>query len=367
MVATDAALREAAMVAMRDVIRLRAQETVLIVTNPAGDVLDISMALYAATAELGGSPALAVQPVKTQLDLAEAAVIGALRTEPDVMVSISAEKLGKDESALRTPYVTGERTYNHVFNYLLGEKISRAFWSPGVTREMFVRTVPIDYATMRRRCAALNVRLSEAASARVTAPGGTDLSVGLEGREARSDDGDFSEKGKGGNLPAGETFISPANGTCEGTIAFDGCMSLPDGEVIPRSPIVCAVRAGFVRDIAGGLEADMLRKALERASRMPHDLARDGKLPAAEADGYARNAYHIGEFGIGLNPAAAIVGNMLEDEKVFRTCHFALGSNYDEDAKALTHLDGLVKEPTVELTYPDGRTEVVMRDGQLLF
>jgi leucyl aminopeptidase (aminopeptidase T) len=72
-----------------------------------------------------------------------------------------------------------------------------------------------------------------------------------------------------------------------------------------------------------------------------------GELTEEKAREYARNARNIGEFGIGLNPKARIVGNVLEDEKVLGTVHFALGSNYDQDALALIHSDGIIKNPTV--------------------
>jgi leucyl aminopeptidase (aminopeptidase T) len=57
---------------------------------------------------------------------------------------------------------------------------------------------------------------------------------------------------------------------------------------------------------------------------------------------------------------------MLEDEKAFKTCHLALGANYDDDAPALTHLDGLVKEPTVTIRYPSGRARIILQDGELV-
>ena len=79
----------------------------------------------------------------------------------------------------------------------------------------------------------------------------------------------------------------------------------------------------------------------------------------------ARNAKSLGELGIGLNPAATVVGNMLEDEKAFRTCHFAIGANYDEDAPALIHLDGLVSRPTIVAVAPDGRETVIEEEGEL--
>jgi hypothetical protein len=64
------------------------------------------------------------------------------------------------------------------------------------------------------------------------APSGTDLIIGLKGREAKSDDGDFTEKGRGGNLPCGEVFISPELGTSKGVIGFDGSISLEGGEIM---------------------------------------------------------------------------------------------------------------------------------------
>jgi leucyl aminopeptidase (aminopeptidase T) len=57
---------------------------------------------------------------------------------------------------------------------------------------------------------------------------------------------------------------------------------------------------------------------------------------------------------------------MLEDEKAFRTCHFAIGHNYNNDAPALIHLDGLVKNPTITAFMPDGKAVVIEKDGELL-
>lgn len=40
-------------------------------------------------------------------------------------------------------------------------------------------------------------------------------------------------------------------------------------------------------------------------------------------------------------------GNLMEDEKLLRTVHFALGQDYDGLANAFIHLDCLVKGPSV--------------------
>jgi leucyl aminopeptidase (aminopeptidase T) len=57
---------------------------------------------------------------------------------------------------------------------------------------------------------------------------------------------------------------------------------------------------------------------------------------------------------------------MLEDEKAFSTCHFAVGQNYDEDAPALIHLDGLVMNPTITAILEDGSKQIIERDGRLM-
>ena len=94
-------------------------------------------------------------------------------------------------------------------------------------------------------------------------------------------------------------------------------------------------------------------------------MGADGRLSPEDARLYCRNARNIGELGIGLNPAAIITGKMLEDEKAFRTCHIAIGENYDNDAHALIHLDGVIKEPTIDFVYQDGSRRRVLDGGEL--
>ncbi|MCX7668312.1 MAG: hypothetical protein N2Z84_05225, partial [Atribacterota bacterium] len=60
--------------------------------------------------------------------------------------------------------------------------------------------------------------------------------------------------------------------------------------------------------------------------------------------------YVVGELGIGTNPKARITGNILEDEKAFRTVHVALGMNVDMGGaiESKTHNDGIICNPTVK-------------------
>lgn len=363
----DPDLSAAARVAVAAALRIQPGEKVLIVANPSRDSVEISRALFDAALASGGRPSLLVQPVKAQLDYAEEALISAFESHPDVVMSISAEKMGKDRSGLETPYEWADISYDHVFHYqLYGAKTLRAFWSPRITRDSFLRTVPVDYAELRGRCRRIKEVLDKAERIQVTNPKGTDITLGARGRSAFSDDGDFSLPGRGGNLPAGEVFLSPELGTADGVVVFDGSISCVSGDLVLDRPVRAVVKGGFVTEVEGDSEAAEVRRSLEDGAASARRMAEEGRISREKGEQYARNARNLGELGIGLNPNARITGNMLEDEKVLRTCHFAIGSNYDEDAPALVHFDGLVTEPTITAFLPGGRRVVIERDGELL-
>ncbi len=364
LVKSNLQLARSAKVAVRDVLKIKKGEKVLIVTNPDDETLPVSQALFDASLEEGADPIIIIQKEKTQLDFAETGVVGAIKTEPDVIISISRNKLGKDREAVANPIEYEGKKYNNTFHYLMhGVKKCRSFWSPGITRDMFIRTIPVNYEKMKENSLYLKGLLDSAVKVRVTAPSGTDVEIDIRNRLAMCDDGDFSSPGEGGNLPAGETFISPVVGKTEGVIVFDGSISTNSGDIIIREPVTVTVIDGFVKEIKGAEEAEILKDTVTRAEKNAILFEKEGKLPEGEGEKYARNARNIGELGIGLNPEAVISGNMLEDEKAFKTCHFAIGSNYDEDAPALIHLDGLVKDPTIKLFFEDGSEKTVISGG----
>jgi leucyl aminopeptidase (aminopeptidase T) len=365
-ITTSLALYEAARIAIECSLNVKKNEQVLIISNPEAEVASIAAALYEAAARIGAQPVLIFQQKKDQFSFAEPAVIAAFYAKPEVVISLSADKLGKDKIGIAKPYSYGNCTYDHIFHRLMyGEKITRAFWSPGVTVDSFCRTVPIDYLMLQKRCARIKALLDQAVEIHITAPGGTDFRCSLKNRLAKTDDGDFSSGGKGGNLPAGETFISPENGSASGVIVFDGSISLSSSDLVIRKPIVCTLEQGFVTALTGAEEAAALLHTITEAEEKARLFEREGKISEGLGEQYARNARNIGEIGIGLNPSATITGNMLEDEKAFHTCHFALGHNYDDDAPALIHLDGLVKDPTIIVRAKDGIETVIEQDGEL--
>ena len=246
--------RTPSQVVVQDVVKIKKGERVLIIANPA--TAEIAQDLYSASSEAGAVPTLMFQPDKTSFDNANPEVLAAFKTEPEVYFSISNIKLGKDPEATVKPYTTEDgQKFTHIADYLMdGKKVMRGAWTPGITVDMMNRTAAIDYVELKERCRRLGELFKGAVSVRVTAPSGTNLLIPVNGRALLADDGDFSKPGTGGNIPAGEVFISPVVGGselkdkdgkvleqqsdgCEGVIVYDGSMTFSDGDSILETPI----------------------------------------------------------------------------------------------------------------------------------
>jgi leucyl aminopeptidase (aminopeptidase T) len=347
-------LKKAARVALEDLVGVEAGEEVLINTNPDDKVYPIALELFRAANDLKAKPTIMVQNTTTILDYAERLVIEAIKAEPDVFLSITADEFGQDPYGLHVGYVARDgNKYDTVYDKATaGDRRTRGFQACGVTVEMFERLVPVDYGPMK----ALSSKLKEAIDGhneiRVTSPAGTDITFSIEGRQAVENDGDCRSPGAFGNLPAGEVYISPVIGSANGIIAFDGSLKLVHRAVQPKQPIMVTFSDGFVSDISGGEESELLKDTILQGDQMARSF---GNVDAEKFNG------NLGEFGIGTNEHARITGYVLEDEKVLKTAHFAIGDNYDFDANGILHQDGLIMRPTVLV---DGR--MIMKDGDIL-
>lgn len=198
---------------------------------------------------------------------------------------------------------------------------------PGLTKEMLERPMIVDYEAMGDLSRKIAKKLNESSEVRITTEAGTDLTLSIKGREALADVGVYTEPGAFGNLPAGEAFVPPVEGTANGTLVVDGAMAAI-GKL--ATPLTLTIEAGKATKVQGGEEAERLKEILENADK---------------------NATNIAEFGIGTNPKAELTGNVLEDEKVLGTIHIALGDNinFGGYVESSCHLDGIVNAPTVYL------------------
>lgn len=211
---------------------------------------------------------------------------------------------------------------------------------PGIAEEMMIRTMSSDYtgiADLSRRVAE---SLSKGKIARVTSPAGTDITMSIDGRDGLPDTGMLHSPGAFGNLPAGEAFIAPVEGSANGRIVIDGAMA---GVKELDEPITVIVENGKVKEIQGGEAANQLAQMIETAK-----------------DDNARN---VAELGIGTNENAGLSGSLLEVEKVLGTVHIAFGDNksFGGQVKAPIHVDGVILKPTLIV---DDKT--VISEGKIL-
>ena len=213
---------------------------------------------------------------------------------------------------------------------------ARVATMPMITEDMMRRGAMLaDYKQVRKLTLKIAKLLDKASEVEVQTRAGTHLTFSVGGRRAQPDTGIFHKPGDFGNLPAGEAFIAPLEGTAHGRVIVDG--SIVD---TLHGRIEIRVNKGWATEILG---------------------KHSGKLTKM-LDEVGKKAYNLAEFGIGTNPKARLIGNVLEDEKVMRTCHIALGSNstFGGKVRAGIHVDGIFLKPTVRL---DGK--IIIKHGGL--
>ena len=209
---------------------------------------------------------------------------------------------------------------------------------PGVTEEMLARVMSADLGELGKRGRAVASALTKGSAARITCPNGSDLLLGLEGRTAIPDAGELKRRGAFGNLPCGEGFIAPVEGTAEGTLVVDGSIA---GVGLLETPVELTVREGHLVGATGPEGAKLMEL-----------------LTVHGPDGT-----NVAELGIGTNEEAILTGNILEDEKILGSAHVAFGASaaIGGTVQVPVHLDCVVLEPTVEV---DGRP--IAAGGELM-
>jgi len=313
-------LMEAARVAVRECLALRAEELALVVTD--SNKRRIGEAIWEAAKEVG-SDAVLVEMIPREMNGEEPprAIAGAMGAA-DVVLAPTTKSITHTESR-REACAAGARVAT----------------LPGITEESMARALFADYAAIAGRGRKLAAILTEGSEAYVTTPAGTELRMSIAGREGKADTGLIHRRGDYGNLPGGEGFIAPVEGSAEGVLVVDGSMA---GVGLLSEPIRITVEGGLAVRVEGGNGAKVLEGLLERTGR---------------------DARNVAELGIGTNDKATITGLVLEDEKVMGTVHIALGDNASMGGRVRVplHLDGVLLRPTLSI---DGAK--VVEDGVLL-
>jgi leucyl aminopeptidase (aminopeptidase T) len=230
--------------------------------------------------------------------------------------------------------------------------------SPGINEDMLA--LELAFPQLRRDADRLKEIFRGADQVRITSPAGTDIALSLAGREGLDDIAPFIEGGElVSNYPCGEAFWAPVETTGQGKMVVDGTISV-FGD--PGTPLQIDVVGGRIAALAW---LDPQAGEQDLLDRIIKELSKDGM------------ASTIGELGIGLVSLPLDGENrqkfmpfMLASEKARKTAHIAFGHNLDMHGQnsSKTHNDFLMLEPTISITFVDGRPpRLVMSAGELLF
>ncbi len=312
-------LDRAIAVVIGDCLAVREGEEVAVVCNPS--TIGLGERFRGEAGRMGADAILCLIAEREGHGVEPPAAVAAAMVAADVVLAPTVQSLSH----------TGARR-------VATEAGARIATLPGVTEEMLARVMGADMDALRRRSAAVAECLTRGSEARVTCANGSDLRLSLGEREAISDDGDLSAPGAMGNLPCGEGFIAPLEGSAEGALVVDGTIA---GLGRVRDPVELTVESGHLTAAGGELGARLL-----------------GLLRAGGEQGT-----NVAELGIGTNERAELTGETLEDEKILGTCHVAFGASagIGGTVQVPVHLDCVVRRPDVSV---DG--EPLLLAGELL-
>ena len=308
---------------MEHCLGIQAGEIVSIVTDSADpDRIEIARAFWEQACAKGAEAILAEMLPRKNSGEEPPAPIAQLMAESHVVLCPTTKSLSHTQ-ARRNASARGARIAS----------------LPGITKEMVIRCLTADYESIAVLTNRVAEKLSRGSTFKVESELGTSLELERRGRAIGADTGLLTQPGDFGNLPAGEAFFAPIEGTANGKIVFDG--SVADlGKL--KEPIELKVEHGMARIVSTSAASQELDRHLSA---------------------HGPDAYNIAELGVGTNDRAIVSGYILEDEKVLSTVHIALGNNagMGGTVNVPIHLDGLIRNATL---YVDG--ELVLDKGRLV-
>jgi leucyl aminopeptidase (aminopeptidase T) len=304
---------------VHDCLGVREDEDILVICNPA--TYELGERLRAAAAEAGADAVLAVMAERASHAAEPPDPVAGAMLQADVVLAPTIQSLSHTAARKKATEA--------------GVRIATL---PGVTAHTLARAMSADMEELRRRSKAIANALSRGSEARVTSSNGSDLRLDLEGREGLPDAGELTARGAFGNLPCGEGFIAPVEGTTQGTLVVDGSIASVG---IPGEPVALTVEGGHLIAATG-----------EEGERLTELLTAHGP-----------DGTNVAELGIGSNERAILIGEVIEDEKILGTAHVAFGASagIGGTVQVPVHLDCVVMKPDVSI---DG--EPLVRGGELL-
>ncbi|MBU0666158.1 MAG: aminopeptidase [Nanoarchaeota archaeon] len=301
--------------------------------NLLSPLLANAYALAARELELNYS--VVMQHSKAREDAADEILVASLKKLPDrssIILNVS-NRIGS-LAGLGKSFRKFCHDHNHKF--LTSSSLGSL---PSDDVKYVLKSLSVDYKAMSRNAERIKNILDGASEIWVYTKAGTDISYNVEGFKAVVNTGIYNKFGMGGNLPAGEVYIPPNKTKVNGSIVIDGSLRLKNKTMLVNNSVKLEVKNGEIIKFSAGYESRLLKETIEWAharSKHPWGVRR------------------IGEFGIGINPNAQLIGATVVDEKMLGTAHFAIGSNawFGGTIYSIIHLDQVFKNPIIKV---DGR------------
>jgi hypothetical protein len=197
-----------------------------------------------------------------------------------------------------------------------------------------IDALSVNYDELQKQDRLLKTKIIGKKVMTIKTRAGTDLTMDIRRTDVRIADGNYTEFGTGGNLPAGEIYFAPIN--TNGKVVIDGSSRNEEDGILIQKPITLIIENNRVVAIKGDEEARLLDKSLTKAEARAR---------------YPERIREIAEIGIGTNVKAKIIGSTIIDEKAYGTAHIAIGSNYWFGGKNRTiiHYDQVFKNPRIRV------------------
>jgi leucyl aminopeptidase (aminopeptidase T) len=257
----------------------------------------------------------------------------------DAKALASAERVLMDAAAAPDAVIalSNHSTSHTRFRDLLTRRCGARYASmPLFDRAMLDGAMTADWGAVASRTGRVTRMLMGADRVYLASRNGTSISFSIKGREILADTGILTERGSFGNLPAGEAYTAPVEGSAEGVLILEWA-----GAGRLQRPVELDVRSGRVVD-ASGDEGFV--------SRLKDLLASNPLIG------------NIAELGIGTNDRAKRPDNILETEKILGTVHMAIGDNssFGGDVSVPYHQDFIFFRPTLEAVRGEEKVEIIV-------
>ncbi|MBI4683355.1 MAG: aminopeptidase [Nitrospirae bacterium] len=235
-------------------------------------------------------------------------------------------------------YSTSHTRFRDLLNRLCSVRYASM---PLFDEDMLTGPMIVNWQKMLERTKKIAKRVNSCEYINIESDNGTSILLSKRGREAKMDTGIITGPGQFSNLPAGEVYLAPVEGSARGRLVLEWA---PTRKL--KRPVILHIDKGEVIEIEG-----------------------KEKYIAYLEEKFSENKdnRNIAELGIGTNDKASRPENILESEKILGTVHIALGDNSSFGGKVRTsfHQDFVLFKPTITLIYKSGVKRKLLKEGRL--